>query len=376
MKLTKRILAILLAVVLSLGVVSCGEGTNWIVKNEETTVPAGVYLAYLMNAYSEAVSQLEDSKADVFKTQIEGKDASTWIKETALQYVKRYVVVENLFSEMKLELTKEQVSYAQSYAQYIWSYYSEMYEQNGISYDSFYLTYLNGEKATAIFEAIYGEGGEKEVSKEDIEKYIAENVLRFKYISFDATDKDGNALKEGDELNAIKATADGYYERLKNGEGIDALADEYNASLTTSSQTTTSSEETTSSKEATSSEEVTSEEATSSEETSSEEDEEADRNVAVVDINNTSLTKETINTISALAAGEQVMVKDTYQYLIVEGLNVLEDEKTIEDYTSTARSELKGEEFEEYISTLAKDVEVELNQEAYDRYNPKKIKLQ
>ena len=148
-------------------------------------------------------------------------------------------------------------------------------------------------------------------------------------------------------------------------------------STDTSSEETSSVEETTS--EEVTSEETTSEtatETTSSEATSSEEDEDADRNVAVVDVNNTSLTEATIEAITGLAVGEQTLVKDTYQYLIVEGLNVLEDAETVEDYTSTARTELKGEEFEEYISTLAKDVEVELNQEAFDRYNPKKIKMQ
>ena len=145
--------------------------------------------------------------------------------------------------QRKLELAADDVSYVESYTQYIWSYYSEMYEKNGISYDSFLLTYLNGEKSSAIFNAMYGEGGEREVAKGDINKYLEENIARIKYLSFDATDEEGNPLKEGEELSKIEELANSYYERLKSGEYLDFLADEYNATLETSSEEATSSEE-------------------------------------------------------------------------------------------------------------------------------------
>lgn len=379
MKIAKRILAVVLCIILVLSAVSCGEDSNWIAKKDGKTVPAGVYIYYLMSAHGEAEGKIEDG-AELFKSQIDGKDAEDWILDRALQLTKEYMVVEDLFEKGKLTFAEGEEAYVQYYADYLWSYYGEIYTKNGISQTSMYNSMLNASKYSEVFNSLYGEGGEREIPQADIDNYLVENVARLKVITFSIADANGKKF-EGDALKEVEDTANAYYERLKNGEDIVTLADEYEAATSEKDETssdTTSSDVTSSdatSSDATSSE-VTSTENTSSDATSSEETDKVDtKHQAILLKNNSTLKAETTEKLFALKTGEYTMVTDETQIIIAQRYDILEDKDASESYASTARDELKGEEFGEYISSLAKDLEAEINQKAIDRYSPKKLKL-
>ena len=58
MKKFKRLFAGLLTAILLLSVTGCSGDTTWVFKTENDTVPAGVYLAYMMDAYNQAKTKL------------------------------------------------------------------------------------------------------------------------------------------------------------------------------------------------------------------------------------------------------------------------------------------------------------------------------
>ena len=69
------------------------------------------------------------------------------------------------------------------------------------------------------------------------------------------------------------------------------------------------------------------------------------------------------------------MFTDASQIVIAVRLDMLEDKDACENYTPTAMSELKGEEYEEYVKELTSKVELEVNEKAVNRYSPKKVKV-
>ncbi len=377
MKMTKRIVAVLICIVLALTAVSCGENSNWIAKKDGENVPAGIYIYYLISARGEAEGKLEEGQ-ELFETKIEDKDAATWISDRALQLTKEYLIVEQLFEENKLTLPEGEEEYINYYAQYLWSYYGEVYTKNGISINSMISVMLNDSKSTEVFKNLYGKDGEREIPQADIDNYLLENVARLKVITFDITDENGEEISE-EELKKVNETANGYFERLKNGEDIVALADEYDESLKEETSSDTTSSEATSSEvtssEATSSE-LTSSETTSSETTSSDEEEKVDtRHQSILLKNNTSLKTENTEKIFALKEGEYTMVTDKSQIIIAQRFNILEDKDASEAYASTARQDLKGDEYKEYITSLTTQMQLEVNNEAVKRYSPKNLKL-
>ena len=50
MKMAKRMVTALLALVMALSLASCSD-TSWVVKSGDETISAGVYLSYLFDAY-------------------------------------------------------------------------------------------------------------------------------------------------------------------------------------------------------------------------------------------------------------------------------------------------------------------------------------
>lgn len=59
----------------------------------------------------------------------------------------------------------------------------KQYEKYGVSLDSFaYCTTLYNTKYEALFKAVYGKGGSKEVSDADLTKYFKENYTDYSYL--------------------------------------------------------------------------------------------------------------------------------------------------------------------------------------------------
>ena len=181
-KFAKRAAALLLAVVLTFSLAGCySEDMTWAAKAGNDTLPVGGYIYYLSSAYSEAAGMI-DSEQKVLDSEIEGKNAKDWILERADLYVKQYFWVNEEFERLGLTMTDEDYAEASSSTSSYWSVYSSTFEPMGIAKTSFDLVYSQyNVKCLKLLETIYGEGGEKAVSDDEITTYFAENYYNYEY---------------------------------------------------------------------------------------------------------------------------------------------------------------------------------------------------
>ena len=411
MKSVSKILAVVLCLCLALSFASCGEDTTWVIKNDQNTVSAGQYLYYLMNAYASASGKVSDSSKDVLSQQVEEKDASEWIKESAMESARMYLEIEKMFAEEGLTLDDADTAYVDQYVVYMWAYYSEIYEKNGISDKTLREVMLNSTKSGKLFDHLYGEGGAREIPVEDVKKYINENYAKTKSIMLSLNNLDGK-LRDEATIAEIKALAEKYQTQLNDeGADIDRLLVDYDRfekaleekekaaqeSSDTSSDTASNvgtneeANDTAAPTSSTAGEETSSEasdvtenptdgssEAASSEETSSDSTSSEmteDENLEIISKSSTKYTDAEKEAVFALENGKAAVVVEKEYIRVVLRMDIFEDDTYLKEYDSTARAQIKGDEFTEELKAKAAELTVEVNEKAVKRYKPSKIKL-
>lgn len=256
MHLSKKILAGTLACTTLVGsaVALSGCGNAYALKTDNAEISSGVYRYCLFSAYQNATYSVEDYTQPILSQKINGTPAEEWIRETALTYLKPILVVEDKMKELKLSLPDETRYNAKEAAATDWKNYKDMFESYGITQDDYqYVMYDYSAKYSTVFEAIYGEGGEKEVSREDMEKYFKENYADVDYIVASTTKDDGTAMSD-DEIEAVKKEFAAYAKEINNGDKtIQEVDKEYTASIqeeSTSSEASSAADDTSSATEA------------------------------------------------------------------------------------------------------------------------------
>lgn len=228
----KKAFAAVLAAALCLSFSGCyDENKTWAAKKGEETLPIGSYIYYLNSSYSEAMGKVA-SDAEVLKSTIDGKDAETWIKERAESYVRSYYYVKEKFDELGLELTEEDNTSIDSNTDSYWSYYKTGFENMGIAKESFRTAFtLYNTKMQKLMYAMYGKGGEMELSDDDLKDYVVDNYYNYSYFSasLTTTDEDGNSTSLTDEeKTALKTKLEGYVKTINSGKTtIQEAATEY-----------------------------------------------------------------------------------------------------------------------------------------------------
>ena len=184
MSFLKKCAAFLLAGVMTLSCAACAADTTWIMKKGELEMPAGVYLNNLMQSYFEATMEVEDPSKDVLKQTIDGKDASEWIKEQALNATKESMALCDKFNQLGLSFSEQELATCQTQAKSYYEQSGDNLEKNGISQNSIELLYQITYMKTKVFDAIYGEGGEQEVSEQEMRDYYNENYIKMAVQTF------------------------------------------------------------------------------------------------------------------------------------------------------------------------------------------------
>lgn len=209
MKPTVKIVSLLLAVMMLFTAImsGCSISKEWSYKTSDKELAIGVYIYALYNAYSRAQSYAEklddyDSTKDTWLdkeiTDDDGNTevASKWIKDQAQLICLEILAVEQELKRLNATADEAMVANLDSAADSNWNFgttYTQYIgyvqplkttlEPYGISYDSFKLvtsTFVANEDK--LFEALYLEGGEQEVSKDEIKKYFDENYVRYSYL--------------------------------------------------------------------------------------------------------------------------------------------------------------------------------------------------
>jgi len=224
-----RLAAMLLTLTILLTGCTIGSGNSWVYRFGDTTMPAGVYLSCQISAISDAHNVYGDpmiNTRDLLKATIEGVPATQWIESRTDAYARMYFLVEQRFDEMSLvydEVMEAATAYVLENA---WAQESGFYIQNNISKESVAIAAMNNTKLQEIFVKTYGEGGEREVSDDELKAAFEENYLYFNAFTvpkFAAAPESTD--KSAEELNAeMQALIEEYLTRLEAGEKIEVLA--------------------------------------------------------------------------------------------------------------------------------------------------------
>ncbi len=227
------ILAKIVSAVLTISAVlcfsSCGD-TTWVYSSGDQSVPAGVYLGYLVDAYYGAVSGLTDKETDIFKQKIDGVKVADHIKDQAKLDCTSYVAIERLFDEYKLKLTEDEIEELNATVNSIWESAGSIYEENGCGKSSFYKMMENDEKQQKIFEYYYSENGKEPVSEKERKDFFTKNYAKIKYVAVTYSNHFKGVTTASDATDAqkkeLKKIAEDYVARLAKGEKIDKISGE------------------------------------------------------------------------------------------------------------------------------------------------------
>lgn len=228
----KKAAAAVLASALCLSFAGCyDENDSWAAKKGEDSLPLGGYIYYLNSAYSEAMGKVS-TEEEVLKATVEDKGAETWIRDRAMTYLKSYFYISDKFDELGLEITEDDQASIQSSTDTMWNYYKTSMESLGIAKTSFDQTYsLYNTKYQKVLETMYGKGGEKEISEDELRTYYTENYSSYDYfyVSLTKKDDDGNSVDMTDDEKAdVKKKLEAYVKDINSGSTtIEDAAKEY-----------------------------------------------------------------------------------------------------------------------------------------------------
>lgn len=208
----------------------CSGDTKWSFSSGENKVTSGSWIfntyVYTMDAVSEL--QKEDSgntisNIDFEKKLIDGQPAKDWIYLKAKIDCKRQLTLDNLMKKYGAVVdTADVESMKQLYVNYYYNGSKDLFEQLGVSEDSFVDAYvMPGYKSDAIFKKLYGKGGEKAVSDEEVKKYFTDNYVTYYSLSYSlkTTDENGSSVAVDDDTKDKINESFNKYKHMLNDQG-------------------------------------------------------------------------------------------------------------------------------------------------------------
>ncbi len=378
----KKIIAAVLTVALCLScmaaLTSCRMKKDEVVMtytNGDKTceITAGEYLYFLLAGYSDFRSEYDESLEEESKTtaadfdyedqKLDDTDYATWVKDRAAKYCAEYAYIATEFDRLGLELNETHQAYIENYASQGWTSYQEVYESNGVSYDTFEKLASEYQfKSSAVFDYYYGEHTDDEKKedknigslrpddaaiKKNLEKYyqIADTLS----VSLTKTDSSSSNVESltDDEKKAEKAKLQAYADRLNNGESFATIYKEFNGSDVEDSESTDAAPK---DKYAT---------LFSHEDVASSSDD----------------TPDYFDDVKKQTVGKAVVVEFADKLMLIDKQDISKDSYYFDQYKETVVSAMKGEEFEDSIEKNGQKLEVVKNESAIKYYAPKKIEI-
>ncbi len=223
MKTAKRIAAILLcAVMAALCFTACHKKNEIAVTIGDYEFTSGYYACALVYADTEARRKItekfeKDGKdtedIDFMKQKVEGENYEKWVKNKAIDILKETAGYMALCKEKGFELSDTEKQTAENYVKNYWdSYgYSQMFDQNGVSRDTFLRFSTESYYAQVYFDHVYGAEGSDPIAEEDLKKALEENFVLVNRIEITKSGVSDEDLAEK------KEAFNTYLERLQSG---------------------------------------------------------------------------------------------------------------------------------------------------------------
>lgn len=341
---------------------------EWSYKTSDNELAIGVYIYSLNAAYSQAESFAKklddyDSTSDKWLDEkIKDDDgneqvAREWIKDQAKKMCLSYLVVDEQLKKENVNIGQATIDSATSQAESYWNvgpYASQgyvmpmkkQYEKYGVSLDSFaYCTTLYNTKYEALFKAVYGKGGSKEVSDADLTKYFKENYTDYSYLPVnlytstkDEAGSSKNVAMSDKEIKKVEDQLNGYKNDLNKGGSFDDVIASYKKSSGSGTDSSVS-------------------------------------KVEVLD--KSSIGDELKEAIGKLKTGKAETLKvgsgDSAIYYLVYKKDVSKDVDSYignESNRAGVLASMKSDEFSKYIDSLAEKLKYEENTSVIDKYKP------
>lgn len=371
MKLMKNIIAVVIALIMALSVTACHKKDEIAVTVNGFEYTSAYYMCALINAYSEGQSEVYDAMGDkastdvdYFKQKLDGKKFEVWVKERAIEILEEIGTYQKLCKDAKVELSDDQMTEAQNMAYYYWVYYgySEFFEPNGVSFNTYLQFTIDTYYSSVYFEHIYGEGGKKEIAAADVEAKLYKDFIIADLIEV-TFDKETDKEKE-----EMKTKLDGYVADLKAGKKT--FEEVYNLHNDIKPEEDKKEEDKT---------EETDKEDANKEEDKTEEKEELkplDEHAQILGAKDTGFDHDNFDEISKMATNEVKLITKAEKagYILVVKKDIKADPYYRENLDITVRHLLKDDEFNKDMAEILKTAKADVNSYAVDRFKVKKIK--
>lgn len=246
----RKIAALMLCVVMLFTFASCRtENENVLVytdaSDNEVAIRSALYILYQIDAAGEYQTEYDEqtttavesdtdttseTEVDYAKTSLDDKTYNEWVEEKAIALCAQYAYVELEFDKAELSLDEATSSEIDSAIEQQWGSYSEYFEKNGVAKSTFNMYITNMYKQELLFDHYYGEGGSKEVSADEMGKYLLDNSILVQHLSYATVTYDESYQQvQADEATVTEYTnlLKGYADRLNKGEDYAKLRAEY-----------------------------------------------------------------------------------------------------------------------------------------------------
>lgn len=353
MKHLKRGISLVLALVLALSLTACGD-TTWVYKYDDVTITSGIYLAFLLDGYSQVVSEesLDTTNGDVLSQDLsDGTSVVDKVKEVAKENVSQVLFAMSELKRLGVEMTEEDNSMVDTQSGSMWTYYSQFsnnaYEINGTSEESFKTYNRYNYSVTKLFETLYGEGGEKEISVDDLLDYFGSNYYSFKSLSAPLVDTSTGDALDDSTVNETKERLDDYVTQLNDGVSFDTVQALENIATGVADAS------------------------------NDEEPIETQANVLDADTISTSISEDALTQLESAEVNEAFAIEtDTYYWVIQKcELDVSEGSEDFTNNRLDIMNALKGEEYDTWLTEQGNSIEITVNNHAVNYYSPKKLKV-
>ena len=254
MKLTKIIAASVLAFLILLSGCQIND-TSWAFEFEGERMPAGVYIMFmnqaLFSAYdilhqewldwtpaypgqAEPMHIMDMRPRDIMNASIEGMRLYDWVLREAQVLARRHFAVQAKLAQRGIEPDPAEMMSAAAAAAADFRANGDNFREIGVSESSLAIAYQSSVALTTLFDALYGEGGNYEVTEQQIRDYFRENFIRGQELVFFkaqlhpwAFEAEENMIEDQARVDAENADmmemALSFQDRLRAGEDIALL---------------------------------------------------------------------------------------------------------------------------------------------------------
>lgn len=222
----KRILAAAVAALMIVALAGCSTPAS-VGRLGETEIPAGLYLLYQLNAYSEAKSHIEDAGTvkDVLAQAIDEVPAGEWIADKTMEDLQRYAGIQALSVQYGVELSVQDEDDVDGLTDAQWAKFGDSYQKNGIGKASVREAMRAEMQVRLLMDAIYGAEGTEAVKESELSGYMTENYADLTYFALPLMNEEYKFADE-DQKAELEKLADEVAKRLNDGEKLETVADE------------------------------------------------------------------------------------------------------------------------------------------------------